>query len=245
MVLRQVNLPKYFQIANSLHGQISSGAYKENDQLPNEDELSVQFQASRGTIREAIRLLIGEGLLRREQGRGTFVNSLQHSSLFTLTSFNEEMMRQNRVPATRLIAADILPADEEIANKLEIPLGVHVIHITRLRMADGRPIAFETRYLEQAMCPTLLEENLTSDSIHFLLVNKFNIPLVKINHTVEIRNLSSGDAQLLQTNPGAQVFFVDRLSFTERNGKRIPAVWFQAFYRQDMYYFRVNTHLSL
>ena len=239
------NTPKYFQIADRLHGQISSGEYKENEQLPNEDELCNQFQASRGTVREAIRLLVGEGLLRREQGRGTFVNSVQRSSLFTLTSFDEEMLRQNRVPSTQVLAADVISAEDVIAEKLQVHLGEPVIHIARLRLADQIPVAYETRYLTQTLCPTLLEENLTKDSIHLLLVHKFNIPLVKIQHVVEIRSLSSGEAQLLHAKPEALAFSVDRLSFTERDDIKIPAVWFQALYRQDMYQFRVQTQLSL
>ncbi len=64
---------------------------------------AIQFKASRGTVREAIRLLVDEGLLRREQGRGTFVNALQRSGMFTLTSFDDEMLRQNRMPSTILV----------------------------------------------------------------------------------------------------------------------------------------------
>ncbi|MEN8173525.1 MAG: GntR family transcriptional regulator [Chloroflexota bacterium] len=245
MIIKKGNLPKYFQIAETLREQISTGDYKENDQLPNEDALSVQFQASRGTVREAIRLLVNEGLIRREQGRGTFVNALSRSSLFTLTSFDEEMLRQNLMPSTQLIVSEVIPADEETAQKLVIPTGEPVIHIARLRMANQAPVAYETRYLKQALCPTLVDENLTVDSIHLLLVNKFDIPLTKIHHTVEIRSLSPEDARLLETHPEAPAFSVDRLSFTNRNGGEIPAVWFQALYRQDMYHFRAQTRPSL
>ncbi|MBG7610549.1 MAG: GntR family transcriptional regulator [Anaerolineae bacterium] len=244
MIPEKGSLPKYSQIANSLRGQISSGDYKENSQLPNEDELSNQFQASRGTVREAIRLLVGEGLLRREQGRGTFVNPLQGSSLFTLSSFYEEMLRQNRVLSTQLLTADVIQAEDEIALNLQIPLGEPVIHIARLRMADHMPVAYEIRYLAQSLCPTLLEENLAGDSIHMLLVHKFNIPLVKIHHIIEMRSLSSDESQLLQVDSKALLFSVDRLSFTNHNNNKIPAVWFQALYRQDIYQFRAESQLS-
>ena len=245
MTTKKGSLSKYIQIADTLRGQISSGEYQDHDQLPNEDELCIQFKASRGTVREAIRLLVDEGLLRREQGRGTFVNTLKRSGLFTLTSFDEEMLRQNRIPSTKMLVSEVIPASGEIALQLEIPLGEPVIHIVQLRLADGEPVARETRFLTQRLCPTLLDEDLVEDSIHLLLVHKCNIPLVKIRHIVEIQNLSSSDAQLLNASPEALAFVVDRLSFTNLNGKISPAVWFQAVYHQEMYQFRAEPQHSL
>lgn len=243
--MKKGSLSKYIQIADKLRGQIRSGALKENDQLPNEDELCVQFKASRGTVREAIRLLVDEGLLRREQGRGTFVNTLKRTGMFTLTSFDEEMLRLNRMPSTRLLTAEVIPAPEDVAEKLDIPAGEAVIHIEQLKLADERPVARESRYLSHKLCPALLEEDLVEGSIHLLLVHKFNIPLVKIHHIVEIQNLSQSDAKLLQTDPETLAFAVDRLSFTDLNGGVSPAVWFRAVYRQEIYHFRAQPQNSL
>jgi len=243
--MKKGSLSKYIQIADVLRGQITSGEFNENDKLPNEDELCIQFKASRGTVREAIRLLVEEGLLRREQGRGTFVNSLKRSGMFTLTSFDEEMLRLNRMPSTRLLTAEVIPAPAEVAEKLVIPAGESVIHVDQLRLADEWPVARETRYLAHKLCPSLLGEDLVEESIHLLLVHKFNIPLVKIHHIVEIQNLSPADAKLLQANPKARAFSVDRLSFTNLNGEVSPAVWFQAVYRQEIYHFRAQPQNSL
>jgi len=245
MITKKGSIAKYIQIADTLRGQITSGALSENDKLPNEDELCIQFKASRGTLREAIRLLVEEGLLRREQGRGTFVNSLKRSGMFTLTSFDEEMLRLNRMPSTRLLTAELIPAPEEVAEKLAIPTGEPVIHIDQLRLADEHPVARESRFLAHKLCPSLLNEDLVEESIHLLLVHKFNIPLVKIQHIVEIQKLSSSDAKLLQADPEALAFAVDRLSFTNLNGEVSSAVWFQAVYRQEIYHFRAQPQNSL
>jgi GntR family transcriptional regulator len=245
MITKKGSLSKYIQIADALREQLASGEYHANDKLPNEDELCDQFKASRGTVREAIRLLVGEGLLRREQGRGTFVNALQRSGMFTLTSFDDEMLRQNRMPSKYLLASEVSPARDEVAKKLDIPAGEPVIHIVQLRLADGKPVARETRFLAHRLCPTLLEQNLVEESIHLLLVQKFNIPLVKIHHIVEIQNLSLQDAKLLQCAPEALAFAVNRLSYTNLNGAVSPAVWFQAVYRQEMYHFRAQPQNSL
>ena len=245
MITKKGSLSKYIQIADTLRGQISSGEYQHHDQLPNEEALCIQFNASRGTVREAIRLLVEEGLLRREQGRGTFVNPLRRSGMFTLTSFDEDMLRQNRIPSTQLLVAEVIPAQGEIAEKLNIPHGEPVIHIVQLRLADGKPVARETRFLAHKLCPALLEEDLVEESVHLLLVHQFNIPLVKIQHVVEIQSLFPEDAQLLQADTETPAFSVDRLSFNNNNGKISPAVWFQAVYTQDTYQFSAQPQHSL
>jgi GntR family transcriptional regulator len=238
--------PKYHRLAELIRQQITNGDLAPGDQLPTEDALRQTYQVSRGTVREAVRVLIDEGLIRREQGRGTFVNQPQPAStLFTLTSFDDEMRRQNRFSTTRVLATEIVPAGPELAGRLALPAGEPVIHIARLRLADNQPIVFETRHLAQSLCPNLLNENLTTDSIHGLLVRKYNIPLVKMTHTVEIRQLTAGQAQQLQSQSGRSAFFVDRLTFTIKDGAQIPAVWYQAIHREDSYHISASSRRSL
>lgn len=67
--------PKYVQAADKIRKLIEKGKLKPESKIPNEPLLSEQFNVSRNTIRDAIAMLINEGLLIRQQGRGTFVCS--------------------------------------------------------------------------------------------------------------------------------------------------------------------------
>jgi len=226
-----------------LRQQISDGALHPGDQLPAEDTLSQTHNVSRGTVREAIRILAKDGLLRREQGRGTFVAYPQapEATFFTLSSFDEDMRRQGRQPSSQVLTAEALPAPPNVAERLQTKAIEPVLHIVRLQLADGQPVVHETRYLAQSLCPALLHEDLESNSIHWLLIEKFNIPLVRMTHTVEAGSLSKAQSELLQTEPGATAFFVDRLTYTEIGGQKIPAVWFQAIYREDNYHIQAQS----
>lgn len=64
------------EVAARLSEQISLGQYKVNEQLPIEPELMKNFGVGRSTIREAIKILANSGLLRVQQGIGTFVDQL-------------------------------------------------------------------------------------------------------------------------------------------------------------------------
>ena len=241
MISKTPPLPKYYQLAQILSEKISSGELKPDEQLPTEEELCQTYQMSRGTVREAIRLLVDEGLIWRGRGQGTFVKApFQSTALFSLTPFNEMMQRQNRVPRTAVLVKTVVIPPPPIAQKLELTPDDPTIHIVCLRLADNQPVLHETRYLAQSLCPTLLEEDLENNSIHALLVNKHQIPMVKMSHTVEAGQLSAEQASLLQAKSGTNAFFIERLTYTEKDGVRFPAVWYSGIYLENNYDIRAE-----
>jgi len=234
-------LPKYYQLAQILRQQIQSGVYQVGDQLPSETRLSADYQLSRGTVRQALQSLAHEGLIRSAQGRGTYVIAPAPQNVsFQLARFDEEIQARHQTPTTQLITAEIIPAHKDLAHRLELQTGESVFHLVRLRLADNLPIVYETRYLAYNLCPNLLENNLEKESIHTLLVEKYNIPLVKTIHVIEARALPENEARALGVQCGTAAFFIDRLTYTEQAGRVIPAVWYQAYYRGDEYQFHVE-----
>ena len=237
MSLNSPPIPKYYQVATYLRELITSGELKPADQMPTEESLVEAHSVSRGTVRKAIQLLIDEGLVETEQGRGSFVTSaLRSSNYFSLVSFDEEMRRQQRRPSTRLLKLEVRKAGEKTAARLAIPPETIVYQIERLRMADDLPVAYESRILAKSLCPELEHEDLETQSLHWLLSKKYEIPLVKLVHTVERLPLTQLQADLLDAKKGEPAFVVDRLSYTTSGKEKVPAVLFEAVYRADRYY---------
>lgn len=228
-------IPRYYQLKEILEARIQSGEFKSGDQFSTDEQLCQEYSLSRGTVRRAVDMLIDAGLLRREQGRGTFVSSPQLAPVFfRLSNFDEEMKGQGRKPSTKLLNLRELQANEEIAQNLQIPVGEKVIEIIRLRYADDTPAAYETRYLSVKTCPQLLEEDLENQPIHSLLIDKYNIPLVRAWYAIEARVLSPKEAKLLQVQSGSASFAVDRVTFTTNDR---PVTWYRTIYRGDVYRF--------
>jgi GntR family transcriptional regulator len=228
-------IPRYHQLKEILRKRIESGEFKPDDQFPTEEQLCQEYGVSRGTVGRAIKILADEGWLRREQGRGTFVTRPSLSPVFfRLANFTEDMLQRGLEPSTRLLSLEVIPASEETATRLQVPAGAKVIKISRLRLANGRPMAYETRYLAHGLCPQLMEEDLEHQSIHSLLIDKYNIPLIRACHTVEARVLSGEEAKLLEVEAGSAGFFIDRLTYTTHDR---PGTWYQALYRGDEYRF--------
>ena len=228
-------MPRYHQLGEILRKRVESGEFKAGDQFPTEEQLCQEYGVSRGTVGRAVKILVDEGWLLREQGRGTFVT---HPSLspvfFRLANFTEDMQQRGLEPSTRLLGLEVIPASEEIAARLQIPVGEKVIKISRLRLANGRPMAYEIRHLAYNLCPQLMGEDLEHQSIHSLLIDKYNIPLIRTCHTIEARVLSEEEADLLEVEPGSAGFFIDRVTYTTHDR---PGTWYQALYRGDKYRF--------
>src|SRR5687768_18569155 len=83
--------PLYQRLQLALRGAIESGLLGAEEALPAERDLAADFGVSRITVRKALDGLVGEGLLIRRQGAGTFVAGRVEKQFSKLTSFSEDM----------------------------------------------------------------------------------------------------------------------------------------------------------
>ena len=92
---RQARLSLYHQLYEILHQQILLGELKPGDQLPTENELIKQYEVSRITVRRVLDMLVQEGLIYRQAGRGSFVaHATLEYGLSHIVSFTEDMRRR-------------------------------------------------------------------------------------------------------------------------------------------------------
>lgn len=241
-MLRPGPLPKHYQLSQILRQRILRGDFSPGEKIPGEWQLSQEFKVSRGTVRKAIDTLLHEGLLHTEQGQGTYVveDPWRSRPFLFLSSFNDDISRQNQTPRTTLVEKCVFPAPTRVLHRLSLAKGEEIIYISRLRWANERPIVYEQRYLAKRLCPTLIEEDLERHSIHELLVKKYQLPLVRAILSIEAHVLNDEEASLLQTQAGRAAFYLERLTYTIVDGKEAPAVWYLAIQLGDEYAFRIQ-----
>src|SRR5690606_26493940 len=97
-----------------------------------------------------------EGLLQREQGRGTFVAPTKMDLEVRLASFGEEMRRRGMEPSSTVLAAEEVAAAPDVADALELVPGERVHYLHRVRHADGEPMAIEQTWVPVGLAPGLL-----------------------------------------------------------------------------------------
>ncbi len=227
---------KYLSIAETLRERILSGQYAPGERLPSEIALAHQFNVSRGTVERAVRALVQEGLLHRQQGKGTFVARPDYKTLpFRLdVSRWREKVESGSI---RLVHKGLILPPPDIAQRLQVRFNQKVINIVRIHLEGGRPVAHEVRYLPESLCPDLLNEDLEHQSVHQLLVDKYRVPLLKAAYTIQAIAMGEDEARLLQTEVGARGFLVERLTFTT---DQKPAVFFRQVSIGSRYAFRAE-----
>src|SRR5512137_1074852 len=141
-------LPRYYQLANILRERIASGELEAHQSIPSERQLEELYSVSRTTIRQAIDLLVRQGFLYREHGRGTFVSPQKlQKGISELTSFTEDMKQRGLVPGQKILEIGMVEAPEKVRQHLELPAGSDaVLRIERLRLGDGVPMGLQTSY---------------------------------------------------------------------------------------------------
>lgn len=202
--------PLWHQVAETLRGRIESGQWRPGSQIPTEDVLCDTLGVSRITVRHAVQRLETEGLLRRDQGRGTFVRDARMVAGATgLISFTHEIQRLGFSPGTRLLEASVVPASPEVAAALDIAEDVAVHRLRRLRTGDGSPVGVQTAHIRMDRAPGLA---LTpeDESLYDVLRDRHGITPREAAEVYRVDCASDADAELLEIEPGSPVFVVER-----------------------------------
>jgi GntR family phosphonate transport system transcriptional regulator len=198
-VLRQDGVALWRQIANRLQADIGAGRYPPGGKLPTEAELSQQFRVNRHTVRRALEELSRGGLVRVEQGRGSFVaEDVLEYAVEPRTRFSEWIKRHNMEPSGRLLQLKETAADTHIANGLGIRSGSRVILLERLGFADERPVSLSQHYFPARM-RGLLDALRTQPTITEALKSVGIMDYLRQVTRVTARLPSAEEAELLRT----------------------------------------------
>lgn len=135
------------QIVSRLEASIADGSLPAGSRLPTEAELGKGFGVNRHTIRRAMEELASRGLVRVEQGRGSFVaEDVVEYPLGSRTRFSEIIRAQSREPTGRILRVDEVPAEGRVAELLKLRRGRAVVMVERLGLANGRAITLGTHH---------------------------------------------------------------------------------------------------
>jgi GntR family phosphonate transport system transcriptional regulator len=162
-IARREGLALWRQILQAIEAEIAGGARPPGERLPTEAALAARFAVNRHTVRRAMEELEARGLVRIEQGRGSFVaEGVLDYTLGPRTRFSEIIRRQNRAPEGRLLRVAEQPAEAALAEALGLRRGRPVIVVERLGLADGRPVLIGTHHFPASRfvrLPALLAED--------------------------------------------------------------------------------------
>lgn len=233
------HIPYYVQLKDIIRSRIENQTWPPGERLPSEAELCTTFGVSRTVVRQALQDLTHEGLIKRRKGKGSFVASRKISEQLVqkLTGFYQDMVEQGHKPRTVVLSQRIVPATAEIAANLSLEPGTPLIEIVRLRSVQGVPIVLVTTYLPYALCPDLVNVDLTDQSLYAFLEQRYHLYVARGRRTIQAVLAEGQEAKLLEVPKGAPLFRLDSTSYLS-DGRGIE--YYFAFHRGDRSQFEVE-----
>ncbi len=226
--------PLYHQIADDLRGKIESGDLPRGSQLPTELELRDTYEASRNTIRDAIKRLISQGLVETRQGQGTFVTQVidpfvtvrsphpqtgvsdaGEESATYLSQVNEQHRRGLASPPK----VEVMPCPRGVALRLRIRPGEQVISRHQVRYIDDIPWLLQTSFYPWALFTAgadrlLIAEDIAEGTVKYL-AETLRLKQVGYRDWVTARGPDNNEQAFFGLAHDAAVFEVFRTAFDQ------------------------------
>jgi GntR family transcriptional regulator len=231
---KSLKIPLYHQLYEILRESITTGEWKPGDMIPPETELMVKFEVSRTTIRDVMDKLVNEGLIFRQQGRGSFVSQpTMEQGLVRITNFTDDMHQRGLTASSNVLSAELIPASEEIAQKLNINVGEELGLLRRLRLGNNEPMSVEESFFIHKYAPGYLtRHDYSTTSLRDSLVADYHIHWLRARQIVRAISSPREMSKFLQIPHHAPLLFVERITTSDQD---IPVEYLRVFYRGDRY----------
>ncbi len=230
-----INTPLYFQIEMDLRKKIVAGDYTVGQLLPSERELVKTYRVSRLTVREAINRLAAQGLVRKEQGKGTFVSSPSTDHMVgSLNSTSEVFLLKNYALKTKVVASEISIPSREICEKLKLKTDgtQEIFYLERVRYADDQPFAHIKCYLPYDPIEKIEKIDFSEASLYRTLEDNYRLELYEAFEVIEAAKLDETSARWLELETGAPILFNQRTAYL-KDGTVIE--FERVLYRSDIF----------
>lgn len=201
-VEQAIGQSRYGALAAALRGHIVAGEWPPGMALPAEQALAAAHGVALGTMRQALALLVQQGLVERRHGKGTFVRAgLSGAPMLRFFRFGGGT---GEVPSSRILSRQAVPAPEPVATQLGTEAGSPVLRLRRLRSLGGTPCLLEEIWLPLPRCAGLLEGDTADwgDLLYPLLAERCGVFVHRAVDDIGFGVLSATDARALKLPTG-------------------------------------------
>ncbi|MEN0001779.1 MAG: phosphonate metabolism transcriptional regulator PhnF [Pseudomonadota bacterium] len=204
---RRQGVAMWRQIADIIRNQAAGELASADGKLPPEHILAEKFGCNRHTVRAAIKSLVDEGVLRAEQGRGTFLQPAKRLTypISRRTRFTEGLGSQTRSIERILLGAEIEPAPDSVATPLNLTPQQPAWRLETLSKADGRAISRATSWFDASrftqMGALFARHQSTTRALQAQGISDYH----RQSTQVEAMLARNDDLDDLQLSPGAAV----------------------------------------
>ncbi|HEX8377714.1 MAG TPA: GntR family transcriptional regulator [Pedobacter sp.] len=206
----KVTLPLYKQVLADLQHQIDSGKFKTDDLIPSENDLCKTYNTTRATVRNALNVLMNQGYITRQHGKGSIVSNrkkglgiLSISGVTAgLTDGNLKTKILNK-PAIVNWPLDLFCEPELNDAKAD------VIYFSRIRSINDTPVLYEDTAISNKLLD-FVSLDLANRSLFSILGEKYNLRVLGGEQQISAISATTTIAKLLKLEKGSPVLYVKR-----------------------------------
>jgi GntR family transcriptional regulator len=216
--MTQAAKPLYRVVEDHINNLIDSDQLVSGDLIPSEPQLASLLGVSQGTAKKAIDNLVWENKLYRHQGKGTYVSRIDfNNSLFNYVSYGDiegDSVRIDKKTTQRYIET----GNTEICSKMGIPDTTDLLYIERVGYIENKPVMVEFSRWRADVLPGLEKEEVhIPDLFYALVVDKYNVPVVRAEETLTAEMITEKTARILEVEMNTPVLVLHRKTFTRDN----------------------------
>lgn len=226
-------VPRYLQIAETIRRELRG----EGERIASEHQLCRRFHVSRPTIRQALDMLVQEGLLYRHAGRGTFATPAPGGTRkLRVIGSVDDMIALGEETWFKLLAREVVSVPANIAQALRLRPGAEACRVVGVRHAEGGPFQHVTAWVPPAIGQALSDEDVSKSSLIGAIERQLGVPIKILEQVTDAVLAPRHVAELLQLRPRTPLLLFERTYYAASGEPVEHAVTYQCSRR---YPFRV------
>ncbi|WP_277631006.1 trehalose operon repressor [Atopococcus tabaci] len=202
-------MSKFNEIFFDLESAILNQDYLPGDLLPSENALAKKYNVSRETIRKALTLLLENGYIQKQQGKGSIVLDVKRFDfpISGLTSYKELQKAQNIASETLVIQNEVQQLPSRVSEFLGVPADTEAHCIVRLRKVDDEAIILDKDYLLTSVVPSIPSQA-AEQSLYDYLENELGLTIGYARKEFTVEPITKEDRELLALHGDTHVVVI-------------------------------------
>ncbi|MDR0440213.1 MAG: GntR family transcriptional regulator [Candidatus Accumulibacter sp.] len=234
-------LPLYQRLRDEIVEKITTGEWRHDQPIPTEAELTKTYGIAVGTVRKAVDVLVAEGLLKRVQGRGTFVRRPNFNGLLFRFFRYQTGESEGKIPEGRVLTRTLETPPQHVVSALGLSAKAKVIRLERLRLIDGHVVLSEEIWLPKNRFAALLKvaPNDFDDLLYPFYESRCGQVVASAREILTVESANAKVAQALDVEPGRPVVVIERLAF---GFDRKPLEWRRSYGVADTFRYQIDIY---
>ena len=207
---------RYGNLATALRDRILQGEWVPGEVIPAESALAQSYGVALGTIRQALSLLVQDGVLQRRHGKGTFVTTgVNGASMMRFFRFRGTDDAASMTPNSHILGSRLRSASLQEIQAMGMAKGSQVLQIERLRSLESEPCLLETIVLPLPLFGALADSDTDAwdDLLYPMYQQRCGVVIQKTQDSLSFSQLNARQAKRLKLAAAHPCVLVDRQAF--------------------------------